>query len=773
MSSRETDNASPSPRRKGGDAYPSGTPPYGVPQVTGADGRAPGGFGGNGLRDGGFGTGGPGPAGGAEEPAAEDGPRTETTLTTRIRINIPGSRPIPPVVVRSPVKDGEAAEQPAPGDGKDTAPRRRAGAPASPVLGVMDPENRTSTPPDLPPEWQTPGSGEAPASPDATGEWFRPRRKSGPGADGPPASTPPSSTPPRGTPNGSAPNGSAQNGGRSAGAPVPPPSAPAPDESFAPPRTTGRPGQAEPGRGTAPEGTPPRRGPGGPRPGGAPASPFAPPPQQGSGGDAFPDGPAPRPAAGPFPPGLGVRSRPAGGAPGGAPGDGFRPDRGDDPFGPGPAGPGRDTRPRNTAPGDAALGDTAVGGFPPVAGGRPEENTAAFPAAADPFAGGPAGHPADPFAGGPAAPSADPFGPGFREEDFRPGPAGASRPAPVTVPVPEAGPADGGAADDAPAPRRPGRAKKLLVYAVGALVCAAGAAYGAGLMLNQADVPKGTTVLGTDIGGSSRDAAVHTLDSTVARIGRQPVPISIGGRQVSLDPATAGLYFDTTATVDGLTRHSYNPVDVVGSLTGATKAVAPEVRIDLPKLRAALQQLAGRAGQGPKEGYVSFASGRPVVVPPKAGKSVDVDSAAAAVRRAYEARAQGRTSAPIELQVTDARPKASLADLRAAAAGLGRQVVQGGFVRVRRGQADQVGVPFGPATFARSLRLAPDASGRVVPVFDLPVLESRIKGAFTGLQMKHGSTVGPVTVKDVADAISSALDKTGAGRTVVLPVTAG
>ncbi|MCF3182467.1 hypothetical protein IPZ70_21335, partial [Streptomyces polychromogenes] len=83
--SRETDSSSPGPPGRGGAAYPSGTPPYG----TGQSAPAP------------------------EENAVTsnpstpdtDGPKTETTLTTRIRINIPGSRPIPPVVVRKPVKD--------------------------------------------------------------------------------------------------------------------------------------------------------------------------------------------------------------------------------------------------------------------------------------------------------------------------------------------------------------------------------------------------------------------------------------------------------------------------------------------------------------------------------------------------------------------------------------------------------------------------------------------------------------------------------------------
>ncbi|SCF65748.1 hypothetical protein GA0115256_11001, partial [Streptomyces sp. DconLS] len=51
--------------------------------------------------------------------------KTETTLTTRIRINIPGSRPIPPVVVRKPVDDGEAA-----GDDRPAAEVRTPAAPA-------------------------------------------------------------------------------------------------------------------------------------------------------------------------------------------------------------------------------------------------------------------------------------------------------------------------------------------------------------------------------------------------------------------------------------------------------------------------------------------------------------------------------------------------------------------------------------------------------------------------------------------------------------------
>lgn len=90
--SRETDSSSSGPQGRGGAAYPSGTPPYGSRQYPSLH---------------------PSQDAPEESPESADAPqpeepRTETTLTTRIRINIPGSRPIPPVVMRTPMSDAEA-----------------------------------------------------------------------------------------------------------------------------------------------------------------------------------------------------------------------------------------------------------------------------------------------------------------------------------------------------------------------------------------------------------------------------------------------------------------------------------------------------------------------------------------------------------------------------------------------------------------------------------------------------------------------------------------
>ncbi|MFE2317799.1 hypothetical protein ACFXC8_32660, partial [Streptomyces sp. NPDC059441] len=107
--SRETDSSSSGPNGRGGAAYPSGTPPYGTPTASenGAD------------------------AGRSATGTPPEERKTETTLTTRIRINIPGSRPIPPVVVRTPVGDAESSAEPAGPAGAPAEAQRAVSAPVA------------------------------------------------------------------------------------------------------------------------------------------------------------------------------------------------------------------------------------------------------------------------------------------------------------------------------------------------------------------------------------------------------------------------------------------------------------------------------------------------------------------------------------------------------------------------------------------------------------------------------------------------------------------
>ncbi|MEY9947348.1 peptidoglycan binding domain-containing protein [Kitasatospora sp. GAS1066B] len=768
MSSRESDSAYPSSRRgatpghrtgEGADAYPSGTPPYGIPGL------------GNGFdpfaADPAARVQQPGAPGAGSTGAGDDEvPKTETTLTTRISINIPGSRPIPPVVVRSTVKPEEqGGEPPAVG-----GPRHRAAPPASPVLGVMEAGGHSATPPDLPAEWRTPQGAPESSEAESTGEWFRPRQKSRPESvgsavprTGVPSSGPTAAAPPaaQGAPAGSvyqqsappaAPVFSAES---TLQTPLPHPTA-APASPFAPPGQAGYP--ADPYAGGDPYAGHYQGGyqGGGAYPGSAPyanAGPYAGDPYQGAPEAPYtPDHAQPLPAADhgatadPF--GTTANPRPTGTP--GAPGRFAKPQPPVNPpgsFGRGPHGEEPE--------------DTQIGGFDPISGELPAEAIPGLP-----VAGRYGTAPGDAWGGTAGAPNAAyPAGPPPAPGTLNPSaaePAGAPFGAPAPTAAPESEPAPAAPKPPAPAAAKPKprpKAQKLLATGLGGVLFLGAAAYGTGLMLNQADVPRGTTVLGTGIGGDSRDQAVHQLDGTVGKIGAQPIQLKIGDQTLPLDPTTAGLSFDTTATVDGLTKHSYNPQTVIGSLAGGSKAVPPVVNIDRAKLKSALDSLAASTAQGLKEGYVQFSdSGDPTVVPGQAGQAVNGDAAVNQVVQSYQDRANGKTDAPITLAVTAAQPKVSTTALQQAADGLGKAIISGN-VTVQSPTGSRRFV-FTKAIAAKALTLAPDASGNIGPKWDLDQLGAAVGSTFDKVKFrKSDGTLATITTQDVADGIASVYDK--------------
>ncbi|MFF0296885.1 hypothetical protein ACFYST_25355 [Kitasatospora sp. NPDC004614] len=770
MSSRESDNAHPQPRRGGPDAYPSGTPPYGT--------GLPGGL--------------PDPAAARTAPGARadeaDGPKTETTLTTRIRINIPGSRPIPPVVVQSKVKDEKPAEP--------AGPRHRGGAGGDPVLGVMDAGagRGTATPPKLPPEWQEPTAPKASES-ESTGEWFKPRQKSRQEPAPAPAPAAPAA------PVAGGPAGGPQAAPRPSGAPASP-FAPAaePSQQQAPVPGQQRPMAAQdpyaaeqqpeqhhqqqpmaaqdPFAGRPRAATPQRRQQQAPQgePFAAAQDPYAGAQEPFAAQEPYAaQEPQGEPFAGPQDPfaaeAPGAARPQRGGVPGGqgapAPFPG-----GQDPFAAEPAaaqGPGAEPE------------DTQIGGFDPITGEEPPRGgaiaadppttqlflnapkTPSGPAAADPFA---ADRPRPANGNGNGGNGGGRFADLPEAQPFPGGPRAATPRRDLSNDQPPVEPEEA----EKPAPKKPaakksggGKAKKLMVTGVAGLVFLGAAAYGAGLMMNQSDIPKGITVLGTDIGGDSRDQAVTALDGSVGKAGQQPLRLKIGEQSVTLDPASAGLSFDTTATVDGLTKHSYNPVEVLSSLTGSSKAVEPQVRVDKAKLKAALDDLASKSGQGLQEGYVKFTeagAGAAVVVPGKAGQGLDSSSAADKVEQSYRDRAAGKPDAEVALPLTDAKPKVGQDALQAAADSIGKQVLNGQ-ITISAGTKQ---FNFGKSTAAKALTLVPDASGNVVLKWDLDELTKALGTTFDKVKITKAGQSSAITAQDVADAVGQTIAKTGRDR---------
>ncbi|MFE6524403.1 hypothetical protein [Streptomyces sp. NPDC057794] len=858
--SRETDTPSSGPNGRGGAAYPSGTPPYGTPTVS-SDGTDAG-----------------------RSAARPEERKTETTLTTRIRINIPGSRPIPPVVVRKPVAEAESR-----GD-TDTH-----GEPPAAPNGAAPQAAGTGTPS---------GPGEPPAEDKPTSDWFAPRKSGsgpggqgggaangagpqsgsvpgtagsgpgGPGSGGPGATGPGAAGGARpggvvgsmSAPGGSRPGGTNGGAGLPAGAtggPVAPGhgggtgSFDVTEALTAGPLGNGsRPGQGdggEPRRDDLPyfsengggqntaDGFRATGAPGGPGGSGAqgPAGP--------TGGPVTGDGPMVPPAGGPAGPGAfdapggpGGPGVPGGfggeqGGPGGQGGPGafHEPGGHGGPGGPGgfhasggpggagaPGGPGGFHAPGGPG-GPGSPDDFGAPGGP----GAPE----AFDAPGRPGAPGAPGAPSGPGAGaiggGPGAPGrpAGPGAPGGTAAPHGPGATGPGggmsddtavltpqKPAPeppdgqgyaprhdnvsghtvtsgMPVVQPGAGspfgpgtPGDGPVPHTAPklpepvspppassskAPRKKGRSKLVLLAA--GLVVAAGGLYGAGLLMNRTDVPKGTTVLGVDIGGTTRDGAVKKLDEAFDdRVGKE-LKLSVGGKTVALDPDNAGLQFDMDATADAAAKSDYNPVSVIGSLFGNHRVVSPAMPVDEEKLHAALQTAAGASGSV-TEGTIKFQNGKAVPVYGKAGQGIDLARSTAAVERAYRTQVETGTAGTVSVPTTTRQPTVSNAEVDRVLKDFAQPAMSAKAI-VQTDAAHSI--PFGSLSLPKILGFKA-VDGKLVETYDLKALKEAYGTTFDGVQIETATGKREVLPQDVVSALRKALrGKTAAERTVVIDTT--
>ncbi|MFB7247035.1 hypothetical protein CW362_04305 [Streptomyces populi] len=735
--SRETDSSSSGPNGRGGAAYPSGTPPYGTPAVSenGADAGRPA----------------------AGKPTEER--KTETTLTTRIRINIPGSRPIPPVVVRTPVADADASSED--GDGTQTGTQAPQGA-NSPADASSSSTTATVPAPPAPAEQSAPAE---------TSNWFAPRKAAAPPKSGPGGGSADSA----GAPGGPAPAGSAP----SPGAPAPGAGRPAPSVGAGPLGITG---------GVRPGGTK-----GAALPGATGAGPVAPghgggtgsfdvsgalrdtgsfPAIGSSGGSARSGGPAgsggsaqsgePRRDDLPYFSENG-RGGPAGPTGGPATGDGpLRP-----PAGAGAApgslaaqsGPARGNR--NKGAGRPGTGNGPRGG---LSGGLSDDTAILTPQKPAPDPGpGAYGAPAENVSGHtltsgmPVVSPSQNFAYDGDFDDSPRSPAAPKFPEPVRQQQqPPSAPAR-------PAKKK-GRNKPALLAVL--VVVLAGGAYGAGLLMNHSDVPKGTTVLGVDIGGGTRDDAVKKLDAAFGTRTNKPLTLSVDGDTVQLRPDQAGLQMDSQATVRAAAGSDYNPISVIGSLFGHGRAVEPVMPVDKEKLQAALERAASGAGSA-VDGTIKFQPGKAVAVYGKAGSGIDVGPSLQAVQDAYRAQVETNATTPVKVATTTRQPTVSKAEVDRKMSTFA-SVAMSANITVRTDAAHAVS--FSPQKSIWKFLSVQPVQGKLVEHYDLDALETLYGHAFDGVTITKGDgSQKAVSPQDVASAVGRALvGKTAAERIVTI-----
>ncbi|NEA43465.1 hypothetical protein G3I42_30195, partial [Streptomyces sp. SID11385] len=354
----------------------------------------------------------------------------------------------------------------------------------------------------------------------------------------------------------------------------------------------------------------------------------------------------------------------------------------------------------------------------------------------------------------------DPLGPGAGSPSF-PVPGAAARfPEPVTPPP--AGPEQPAAkATKSAKPKKKGRSKLGLL--VGVVVVIAAGGYGAGLLMNRSDVPKGTTVLGVDIGGGTRDEAVNKLDSALGKRSLAALPLTVDGKAASLKPDKSGLTLDSQATVRGAATSDYNPVSVFGSLIGKERVVDPVMPVDKEKLADALSRVAGTSGSL-QEGTIKFSPGKATAVHGKAGRTLDVNKSMDVVAQAYRDQVEAGTTKPVSLPLTEHKPEISDAEVDRMMKDFAEPAMSG-LVTVKAGAAS---IQFGPDRSLPQILGVKAVGGKLVDTYDLKALEELYGSTFDGVLITRGTgEKTAVTPQDVVGALREALrGKTGAERTV-------
>jgi len=203
----------------------------------------------------------------------------------------------------------------------------------------------------------------------------------------------------------------------------------------------------------------------------------------------------------------------------------------------------------------------------------------------------------------------------------------------------------------------------LLVAAAAAVYLALAAASGDG-------IPRGTTVLGVDIGGQSEEQAAKNLSKALKDTANTPIDLRADGNVTSVTPLQAGLSLDLKSTVAGQASRRWNPIDLVAQFLG-TRALDPVIVVDQSALSATVAGIAADVDSAAKEPRIRLVGQKASLTPGAKGSALDQKAAAEAIRAAYLVATEPTDLAIVVVPpiVSDEEAKAGLASARIAFSG--------------------------------------------------------------------------------------------------------
>ncbi|WBB65922.1 VanW family protein [Micromonospora sp. WMMD812] len=276
----------------------------------------------------------------------------------------------------------------------------------------------------------------------------------------------------------------------------------------------------------------------------------------------------------------------------------------------------------------------------------------------------------------------------------------------------------------APAARpRPRRLRLLLAAGVTTAVVAG--ATGVGAYAYAGDVPRGTSVLGAELGGRSRTDAARELraelDRRAAELGA-PLPVRVGERTAEIKPADVGLTVDVEATVAAAAAADAHPVSrLVGS-----RSVQPVVTVDVDRLHAALGAAVGDQGKKMTMPAITFAGTTPKAVHPKPSLALDPQRSAEVVRAGWLA------DQPITVPLVESHPATTAEEVDRLVDELAKPAVAAP-VKLT---TDKGSVSIPPKAIAKSLRFTSDEAGKLSPQVDVKRLRAALGDGLAAIEVE-------------------------------------
>lgn len=265
------------------------------------------------------------------------------------------------------------------------------------------------------------------------------------------------------------------------------------------------------------------------------------------------------------------------------------------------------------------------------------------------------------------------------------------------------------------------RKKPWTLIIVSAIVFVLAAAYVVLAAFQSTSTPSGTTTMGVDVGGMSREDAAAALTDGLGDRPTEAVDVVADDSTAEFDPEAAGMGVDVEATVDAAVGFSLDPRVVWHRLFGEEE-VDPVLTIDDGSLAPLVEETAADLSQEPVDASLAYdEDGAAIVTEGENGIVVEAN----ALRTALEDQWL-RTGDGVVVDPADKEPRITTEDAEQVRADLAEPAVSDDVtVSAEEPEGDAHDLTVSPETIAATLTFDGE-DGTLSPVFDREALRDAV-----------------------------------------------